>query len=85
MPTIVFTILSDRKNSITFRTLLSIRPNRIPSKFVPSGLWQTFARAYDMSNIDVSKIGISVDVLYEGIYLRHYHRNNCISPRNLLI
>ena len=85
MPTIVFTILSNRKNSITFRTLLSIRPNRIPSKFVPSRLWQTFARAYDMSNIDVSKIGISVDVLYEGIYLRHYHRNNCISSRNLLI
>jgi len=64
MPAIAFTILRNRQNSITFRTLLSIHLNRIPSNFLPDGVWQIFARVYDMNNIDVSKIGISVVVLY---------------------
>ena len=85
LPTIAFAILRDRKNSITFRTLLSIHLNRIASNFLPGSVWQIFACLYDMSNIDISKIGISVDVLYEGIHLRHYHLNNCIPSRNLLI
>ena len=64
MPAIAFTILRNRQNSITFRTLLSIHLNRIPSNFLPDGVWQIFARVYDMNNIDISKIGISVVVLY---------------------
>jgi glycosyltransferase 2 family protein len=68
MPAIAFTILRDRKNSITFRTLLSIHLNRIPSKFLPGGVWQTFARVYDMKNIGISKTDISLVVLYEGTY-----------------
>jgi hypothetical protein len=85
LPTIAFAILRGRKDSITFRTLLSIHLNRIASNFLPSSVWQIFARVYDMSNIDISKIGISIDVLYEGSHLHHYHRNNCIPSRNLLI
>ena len=68
MPAIAFTTLRDRKNSITFRTLLSIHLNCIPSKFLPGGVWQTFARVYDMKNIGISKTDISLVVLYEGTY-----------------
>jgi len=38
MPAIAFTILRNKKNSITFRALLSIRLNRIPSNFLPGGV-----------------------------------------------
>jgi hypothetical protein len=68
MPAIAFTILRDRKNSITFRTLLSIHLNRIPSKFLPGGVWQTFARVYDMNNLGITKTDISLVVLYENTY-----------------
>lgn len=68
MPAIAFTILRDRQNSITFRTLLAIHLNRIPSKFLPGGIWQTFARAYDMNNMGITKTDISLVVLYENTY-----------------
>ena len=68
IPAIAFTILRDRKNSITFRTLLSIHLNRIPSKFLPGGVWQTFARVYDMNNLGIPKTDISLVVLYENSY-----------------
>ena len=68
LPTIAFAILRDRKNSITFRTLLSIHLKRIPSRFLPRGVWQTFTRVYDMNHIGISKTDISLVVLYEGTY-----------------
>ncbi len=68
MPAIACTILRDRGNSTTFRTLLAIHLNRIPSKFLPGGVWQTFARAYDMSSIGISKTDIGLVVLYENTY-----------------
>ena len=68
MPSIAFTILSDRRNSISYSTLLSIHLNRIPSKFLPGGVWQTFARAYDMSSMGVTKTDISLVVLYENTF-----------------
>jgi hypothetical protein len=68
MPAIALTILRDRKNSITFRTLLSIHLKRIPSRFLPRDVWQTFTRVYDMNHIGISKTDISLVVLYEGTY-----------------
>ena len=68
IPAIALTILKDRKNSITFRTLLAIHLNRIPSKFLPGGVWQTFARVYDMNGLGITKTGISLVVLYENTY-----------------
>lgn len=68
IPAISFTILRDRQNSITFRALLSIHLNRIPSKFLPGGIWQTFARVYDMNNMGITKTDISLVVLYENTY-----------------
>lgn len=68
IPAIAFTILRDRENSITYRTLLSIHLNRIPSKFLPGGIWQTFARVYDMNNMGITKTDISLVVLYENSY-----------------
>ena len=68
MPAIAFTIFRDRKNSITFRTLLSIHLKRIPSRFLPRDVWQTFTRVYDMNHIGISKTDISLVVLYEGTY-----------------
>jgi len=68
IPAIAFTILRDRKNSITFRALLSIHLNRIPSKFLPGGVWQTFARAYDMKSMGVTKTDISLVVIYENTF-----------------
>lgn len=68
MPTIAFTILRDRGNDIRLQTLLAIHLNRIPSKFLPGGVWQTFARAYDMSSMGVTKTDISLVVLYENSY-----------------
>lgn len=68
MPAIAFTILKDRKNSITFPTLLSIHLNRIPSKFLPGGVWQTFARVYDMNDLGITKKDIGLVVLYENTY-----------------
>ena len=66
MPAIAFTILRDRKNSITFRTLLSIHLNRISSFFLPGGVWQTFVLVCDMNHIGISKTDTSLAVLYEG-------------------
>jgi hypothetical protein len=57
-----------QKNSITFRTLLAIHLNRIPSKFLPGGVWQTFARVYDMNGLGITKTDISLVVLYENTY-----------------
>ncbi len=68
IPAIAFTILWDRNNNIGFLTLLEIHLNRIPSKFLPGGVWQTFARAYDMSSMGVTKTDISLVVLYENSY-----------------
>jgi len=68
MPAIAFTILRDRENDIAYSTLLAIHLNRIPSKFLPGGVWQTFARAYDMSSMGVTKTDISLVVLYENSY-----------------
>lgn len=68
IPTIASTILRDRGNSISYQTLLIIHLNRIPSKFLPGGIWQTFARAFDMSSMGISKTDISLVVLYENSY-----------------
>lgn len=68
MPAIALTILQDRENNVSFQTLLAIHLNRIPSKFLPGGVWQTFARAYDMSSMGVSKTDISLVVLYENTF-----------------
>lgn len=68
IPAIAFTILRDRKNSITFSTLLSIHLNRIPSKFLPGGVWQTFARAYDMNTMGIAKTDIGLVVIYENTF-----------------
>lgn len=68
MPAIAHTVLRDRENSISYGMLLSIHINRIPSKFLPGGVWQTFARAYDMNSLGVSKTDIGLVVLYENTY-----------------
>lgn len=60
--------MSDRKNSITFQTLLSIQLNRIPSKFLPGGVWQILARAYDMNSIGITKTDISQVTIYENSF-----------------
>ena len=43
--------------------------NRITSKFLPGGVWQTFARVYDMNGLGITKTDISLVVLYENTYL----------------
>ncbi|MBL4581555.1 MAG: hypothetical protein JKY29_07035 [Gammaproteobacteria bacterium] len=68
IPAIAFTILRDKKNSITFRTLLSIHLNRIPSKFLPGGVWQTFARVYDMKSMGITRTDIGLVVIYENSF-----------------
>lgn len=68
IPAIALTILRDKNNSITFQTLLAIHLNRIPAKFLPGGIWQTFARVYDMNNLGIAKSDISLVVLYENTY-----------------
>ena len=68
MPFIALIILQDKGNTVSYATLLSIHLNRIPSKFLPGGVWQTLARAYDMNNLSISKTDISLVVLYDSTY-----------------
>ncbi len=68
IPLIALTILRDRGNTISYPTLLFIHLNRIPSKFLPGGVWQTVARAYDMNSLGISRRDISLVVLYENTY-----------------
>ena len=69
IPLIALTVLRDRGNTISYSTLLFIHLNRIPSKFLPGGVWQTVARAYDMNSLGISRRDISLVVLHENSYL----------------
>ncbi|NKB33462.1 MAG: hypothetical protein GKR91_10230 [Pseudomonadales bacterium] len=67
-PSIAFIILRDRNNEIRLTTLLSIYISRIPAKYLPGGVWQTFARAYDMNSLGISRTDIGLVVFYENFW-----------------
>lgn len=65
---ITMTILGDMKKNIPYKNLLLIYINRIPAKYLPGGVWQTFARAYDLNAMGVSKVELGVLIFYENFW-----------------
>lgn len=66
VPSIAWVILYSRDNEIAFSSLFVIYINRIPAKYLPGGVWQTFARAYDMNSLGISKTDVGLVVFYEN-------------------
>ncbi len=68
VPGLALVVLKSRGNAVNFSTLLFIYLNRIPAKYLPGGIWQTFARAYDLSSLGVNKKDIALLVFYENFW-----------------
>lgn len=51
-----------------YRQILAIYLNRIPAKYLPGGVWQTFARAYDLNAFGLDKKQIGILVFYENFW-----------------
>lgn len=66
VPFAAFIVLKNQKVAIKLSTLFEIYMSRIPAKYLPGGIWQTFARAYDMNNMGIGKTDIALVVFYEN-------------------
>jgi len=61
-------IINNTGERIQYRKVLSIYLNRIPAKYLPGGVWQTFARAYDLNSLGLEKTRIGILVVYENFW-----------------
>lgn len=62
------TILRELGKNISYKKLLLIYINRIPAKYLPGGIWQTFARVYDLNAMGVGKMELGVLIFYENFW-----------------
>lgn len=63
-----FLVLSPYDGRARYREVLAIYLKRIPAKYLPGGVWQTVARAVDMSSIGVGKKDLTRLVFYENFW-----------------
>ena len=61
-------VIETTGRAIHYRDVLAIYLNRIPARYLPGGIWQTFARAYDLNNLGLEKGRIATLVFYENFW-----------------
>lgn len=67
-PLMSFVVMRGRDNNISYVKLLEIYLKRLPAKYLPGGIWQTVARGYDISQLNVSKEKIACLIFYENFW-----------------
>ena len=63
-----FQVIKSTGDATRYRDVLAIYLNRIPAKYLPGGIWQTLARAYDLNGLGMEKSRIAILVFYENFW-----------------